>query len=86
MMALAAFSSQRKKTPPRSSSLSTKRFMGVLLRILWLLAVGVPSALKRRALFWLDTRKPGAMALARIPLPAKCVASHCVKLLILFSV
>ena len=39
------------------------------------------ALLKSRARFWLDTRKPGAMALARMPLPAKCVASHCVKLL-----
>ena len=61
--------------------LSTKRPIGVPFRIFALRAVGVPSALKSRARFWLLTRKPGAIAFARMPVPAKCVASHCVKLL-----
>ena len=74
-------SSVRKNTPPRSSSLSTKRPMGVPLRILAERAVGVPSGLKSRDRFWLEIRKPGAMALARMPVPAKWVASHWVKLL-----
>ena len=79
-MAEAALSSVRKNTPPRSSSEATKRPMGVPLRIFSERAVGVPSGLKSRARFWLLTRKPGAMALARMPLPAKWVASHWVKL------
>ena len=82
VMAEAALSSVRKNTPPSSSSLSTKRPMGVPFRIFAERAVGVPSGLKSRARFWLDTRKPGAIALARMPLPAKWVASHWVKLLI----
>ena len=69
-------SSVRKNTPPSSSSLSTNQPIGVPLRIFWERAVGVPSGLKSRARFWLLTRKPGAMALARMPLPAKWVASH----------
>ena len=44
-------------------------------------AAGVPSGLKHRARFWPLTRKPGAMALARMPPPVKWVASHRVKLL-----
>ena len=54
--------------------------MGVPLRILAERAVGVPSSLNSSLRFWLDTRKPGAMALQRMPVPAKWVASHWVKL------
>lgn len=79
VIALAALSSHRKNTPPSSSSLSTKRPVGVPFRILLERAVGVPSSLNRSLRFWFDTRKPGAIALQRIPVPAKCVASHCVK-------
>ena len=43
-------------------------------------AVGGSSGLKSRARFWLETRKPGAIALQRMPVPAKWVASHWVKL------
>ena len=80
VIALAALSSHRKNTPPSNSSLSTNRLVGVPFRIFSERAVGVPSSLNSSARFWLDTRKPGAIALHRIPVPAKCVASHCVKL------
>ena len=80
VMAEAALSSVRKNTPPSSSSESTKRPIGVPARIFALRAVGVPSGLKSSARFWLETRKPGAIALQRMPEPAKCVASYCVKL------
>lgn len=50
------------------------------LRILTERAVGVPSSLNSSFRFWLDIRKPGAMALYRMPDLAKWVASHWVKL------
>ena len=48
---LAASSERRKRRPPRSSFASPKRFIGVALRILFVLAVGVPSSLKRSERF-----------------------------------
>ena len=66
--------------PPSSSLESTKRPEGVPARILAVRAVGVPSSLNSRVRFWLETMKPGAMALQRMPVPAKWVASHWVKL------
>ena len=56
------------------------RFMGVAAKILPVRGVGEPSALNSKSLFCLVTKKPGAMALTRIFCPAKCTASHCVKL------
>ena len=79
-MADAARSSVRKKSAPSSSPGSTKRPIGVPARIFRLRGVGVPSFSKSRARFWAETRKPGAIALQRMPVPAKCVASHWVRL------
>ena len=79
VIALADLSSHKKSVAPISSSPSTKRFVGVPLKIFWLRAVGVPSSPKSSALFCADTKNPGAMALQRIPVPAKWVASHWVK-------
>ena len=53
--------------------------MGVAARILPVRGVGVPSSLKSSFWFCLVTKKPGAMALTRMPAGAKCTASHCVK-------
>ena len=77
---LDASSERKKRRPPSSSSDSPKRFIGVPPRILPVLGVGVPSGLKSRALFWLETKKPGAIALTLMPACAKCTASHWVKL------
>lgn len=63
VMALALLSSQRKSVAPNNSSASTKRWVGVLLRIFLLRSVGVPSSLNNNALFCAETRKPGAIAL-----------------------
>ena len=79
-MAEAELSSQRNKVAPKSSSASTNLFIGVPFKILALLAVGVPSSLNNNARFCAETKNPGAIALHLIPVPAKCVASHCVKL------
>ena len=43
-------------------------------------AVGVPSSFHRSFLFCSVEKKPGAMALQRMPRLAKCTASHWVKL------
>ena len=67
---------------PISSSLSPNLPMGVAARILPVRGVGVPSSLYRSFSFCFVTKKPGAMALTRMPVLAKCTASHCVKLLI----
>ena len=75
-----ALSSASHKSVPIRSEISPNFFMGVAAKILPVLAVGVPSSLKRRARFWLVTKKPGAIALQRMLQGAKCTASHCVKL------
>ena len=64
-------SSSNHSTVPKSSSASPKRPIGVERKILSVRGVGVPSSLKRSALFCAETRKPGAIALQRIPVPAK---------------
>ena len=75
---LALSSASHIRVPIRSE-ISPNFFMGVAARILPVLAVGVPSSLNKRLLFWLVTKKPGAIALQRILQGAKCTASHCVK-------
>ena len=70
----------RNKTAPTSSSASPKRPIGVAARILPVRAVGVPSAFQRSAAFCFVEKKPGAIALTRMPILEKCTASHCVKL------
>lgn len=69
--ALAARSSHKKNTPPNSSLLSTNRPAGVPAKIFLERAVGCPFSSNKSARFWLDTKKPGAIALQRILLPAK---------------
>ena len=66
-----AAGSARNLRAPRSSVASPKRPIGVAARILPVLAVGVPSGLKRSALFWLVAKKPGAIPLTLIPSFAK---------------
>ena len=51
---------------PMRSEISPNLRMGVAARILPVRAVGVPSELKSNPLFWLVTKKPGAIALHRI--------------------
>ena len=55
--------------------------MGVARKIFSVRAVGLPLSSNSSALFCFVTKKPGAMALTRTPLLAKCTASHWVKLL-----
>ena len=63
-----------------SSSGTPKRPMGVAARIFPVRGVGVPSPFQRSLAFWAVEKKPGAMAFTRMPAPAKCTASHWVKL------
>ena len=70
----------KNKVAPINSSAFPKRFIGVFLRIFSVLAVGVPSSLNNNFSFCLVTKKPGAIALQRILVCAKCTASHFVKL------
>ena len=78
---LAASLFSRKSTAPASSfSVSPKRPMGVAARIFPVRGVGLPSGLKSSAAFCLVAKKPGAMALTRMPTLEKCTASHWVKL------
>ena len=79
-MKLAALLSDKNKVAPNNSSGSPKRPIGVLFKILPVRAVGVPSVFHNKALFWAVEKKPGAMALTRIPSLAKWVANHLVKL------
>ena len=55
--------------------------MGVCAKIFAERGVGVPSGFLSSARFWSVTKKPGAIALTRIPALAICTAIHCVKLL-----
>ena len=50
------------------------------LQLLPYRAVGVPSSLYRSLLFCSEAKKPGAMALTRMPTLEKWTASHWVKL------
>ena len=54
--------------------------MGVAARIFLVRSVGVPSSLKSSFAFCSLAKKPGAMALTRMPTLLKCTASHWVKL------
>ena len=71
VMKEAASLSSRNKTAPTSSSASPKRPIGVAARILPVRAVGVPSAFHRSAAFCFVEKKPGAMALTRMPILEK---------------
>ena len=64
---LAAFSLSRKSTAPSSSLLSPNRPIGVAARILPVRAVGVPSSFQSSFSFCLVEKKPGAIALTRMP-------------------
>ena len=57
----------KNKSPPSNSSLSPKRPIGVAAKILPVLAVGVPSSLNKSFAFCFVEKKPGAIALTRIP-------------------
>ena len=72
---------KRNISAPFSSPGLPKRPMGVAASTLAVLAAGVPSSSYSSPSFCFVTKKPGAMALTRIPALAKCTASHCVKLL-----
>ena len=76
----AFYSCRSLKSIKISSSDSPKRPMGVALMILPVRAVGVPSAFHSSFAFWAVEKKPGAMALTRMPVLAKWTASHWVKL------
>ena len=54
--------------------------MGVFAIILWPLADKEPSSLNNKNLFCLVAKNPGAMALMRTAVLAKCTAIHLVKL------
>ena len=54
--------------------------MGVAARIFSVRGVGEPSGFHSREAFCLQEKKPGAIALTRMPALEKCTASHWVKL------
>lgn len=78
-----AASLHRNCTAPFSSLMSPKRFIGVFANTFLLRSVSEPSGLMSTARFWSPMKKPGAMALTRMPSPyfrASSLASHWVKL------
>ena len=63
----ASLFSRNSTAPTKSFSLSPKRPMGVLSRMRRVRAVGVPSSLYSSLAFCSEEKKPGAMALTRMP-------------------
>ena len=77
---LAASLSVSHLSAPIISPASPNLPMGVPASIFLVRAVGLPSLSNKSPLFWLVTKKPGAIAFTRMPDFAKYTASHCVKL------
>ena len=75
-----ALSERSQSRVPSRSSGTPNLPMGVWEIILSLLGVRLPSSLKSRAWFCAVAKKPGAMALTRMPIFEKWTASHMVKL------
>ena len=66
-----------KKAKAKSQKSKNKK----LYKILFVLAVGVPSSFQRSVLFWFVEKNPGAIAFTRIPTSAKWTAINSVKFL-----